>query len=86
MTKYTKSGSSTFWVSLISAGIIACLAGVLYTFFMIQRDAGQEGDLRLISNDLRLLSQEIVVQSRETVEGEKSTFAELGQQLKGFDG
>ena len=86
MTKYTKSGSSTFWVSLISAGIIACLAGVLYTFFMIQKDAGQEGDLRLISNDLRLLSQEIVVQSRETVEGEKSTFAELGQQLKGFDG
>ena len=86
MTKITKSGSSTFWVSLISAGIMACLAGVLYTFFMIQRDAGQEGDLRVISNDLRLLSQEIVVQSRETVQGGKSTFAELGDQLKRFDG
>ena len=86
MTNYTKSGSSTFWVSLISAGILACLAGVLYTFFMIQKDAGQEGDLRLVSNDLRLLSQEIVVQSRETVGGKKSTFAELGEQLKRFDG
>ncbi|MEP1471356.1 MAG: methyl-accepting chemotaxis protein [Halieaceae bacterium] len=86
MTKITKSGSSTFWVSIISAGILACLAGVLYTFFMIQRDAGQEGDLRVVSNDLRLLSQEIVVQSRETVQGGKSTFAELGDQLKRFDG
>ena len=86
MTKYTKSGSSTFWVSLISAGILACLAGVLYTFFMIQKDAGQEGDLRVVSNDLRLLSQEVVVQSRETVEGKKTTFAELGEQIKRFDG
>jgi twitching motility protein PilJ len=86
MTKYTKSGSSTFWVSLISAGILACLAGVLYTFFMIQKDAGQEGDLRVVSNDLRLLSQNVVVQSRETVEGKKTTFAELGQQIKRFDG
>lgn len=86
MTKYTKSGSSTFWVSLISAGMLACLAGVLYTFFMIQKDAGQEGDLRVVSNDLRLLSQEVVVQSRETVEGKKTTFAELGEQIKRFDG
>jgi methyl-accepting chemotaxis protein len=86
MTKYTKSGSSTFWVSLISAGILACLAGVLYTFFMIQKDAGQEGDLRVVSNDLRLLSQDVVVQSRETVEGKKTTFAELGEQIKRFDG
>ena len=86
MTKYTKSGSSTFWVSLISAGILACLAGVLYTFFMIQKDAGQEGDLRVVSNDLRLLSQDVVVQSRETVEGKKTTFADLGDQIKRFDG
>ena len=86
MTKITKSGSSTFWVSVISAGILACLAGVLYTFFMIQKDAGQEGDLRLVANDLRLLSQDIVVKSRETAQGGESTFGELNQQLKRFDG
>ncbi len=86
MTKITKSGSSTFWVSVISAGILACLAGVLYTFFMIQKDAGQEGDLRLVANDLRLLSQDIVVKSRETAQGSEGTFDELNQQLKRFDG
>ena len=69
MTKNAKSGSSSFWVGTITAGILACLAGVLYTFFMIQKDAGQEGSLRFVANDLRLLSQDVVVKSRETAQG-----------------
>ena len=43
MNLKTKFGTSTTWVSLITGGILACLGGVFYTFFMIQEDAGQEG-------------------------------------------
>ncbi len=85
MIKNAKSASSSFWVGTITAGILACLAGVLYTFFMIQKDAGQEGTLRTVANDLRLLSQEVVVKSRETAQGETATFEELTQQLNSFD-
>ncbi|MEH6515615.1 MAG: methyl-accepting chemotaxis protein [Halioglobus sp.] len=85
MTKHAKSASSSFWVGTITAGILACLAGVLYTFFMIQKDAGQEGNLRFVANDLRLLSQEVVVKSRETAGGEAVTFEQLEQQLKSFE-
>ncbi|MFT6288752.1 MAG: methyl-accepting chemotaxis protein [Alcanivorax sp.] len=85
MTKIAKSASSSFWVGTITAGVLACLAGVLYTFFMIQKDAGQEGNLRFIANDLRLLSQEVVVKSRQTAEGETATFEQLALQLKNFE-
>ncbi len=39
MIDKSKNGSSTFWVSVITAGILACLGGVIYTFFMIQGES-----------------------------------------------
>ncbi len=85
MIKTNKSGSSTFWVSVITLGIIACLGGVAYTFFLSQEEAGQEGEYRLIANDLRLVSQEVAVKARETQLGNERTFSQLQAQLNKFN-
>jgi twitching motility protein PilJ len=84
MSNNTKNESSTFWVSVITAGILACIGGVIYTFFMIQEDAGQEDEYRVVVNDLRLHSQDISAKARETDQGEQAAFVELDQKMKEF--
>lgn len=79
------SGTSAFWVKAITAGILACLGGVVYTFVMIQQEASQEGEYRLIANDMRLLSQEVVVKARETNSGDASTVGDLSADIENFN-
>ena len=85
MSNTNKSGTSTFWVSAITLGILACLGGVVYTFMMIQQEAGQEGEYRLISNDMRLLSQDVFVKSRDTASDATSAAAELDADIESFN-
>lgn len=85
MINLNKSGTSSLWVKAITAGILACLGGVVYTFVMIQQEAGQEGEYRLIANDMRLLSQEVVVKSRDTVDGDASSAADLSADIESFN-
>ncbi len=85
MSKINKSGTSSFWVIGIALGLLACLAGVVYTFITIQQETGQEGEYRLLANDMRLLSQEIAVNSRETGRGDASTAAELSANIDNFN-
>ena len=42
MTKTTKKAANSFWVTAITVGILACLGGVAYTFFLIQQEASEE--------------------------------------------
>jgi len=85
MTEVKKSAASTFWVSVISLAILACLGGVIYTFVMIQQEAGEEGEYRAIANDLRLQSQQVVARARETAQGEQDTFDRLAAQVAQFN-
>ncbi|MBN7797140.1 methyl-accepting chemotaxis protein [Parahaliea mediterranea] len=85
MTSAKKSATSSFWVSLISLAILACLGGVIYTFVMIQQEAGEEGEYRAIANDLRLQSQQVVARARETAQGEQRTFDQLATQVTQFN-
>ena len=85
MSKINVSSTSSFWVIGIAFGILACLAGMVYTFIMIEQEAGQEGEYRLLANDMRRLSQEIVVNSRETDRGEASTAVELSAVIENFN-
>ncbi|MEH6580633.1 MAG: methyl-accepting chemotaxis protein [Halioglobus sp.] len=85
MSKSNKSGNSTFWTTAITFGILACLGGVVYTFIMIQQEAGQEGQSRILANDLRLTSQEVVVKSRETGRGDASKAKELAAGVESFN-
>ena len=80
-----KSGTSAFWVTAITLGILACLGGVVYTFIMIQQEAGQQDEYRLKANDMRLLSQEFVVKSREMGDGRASTAYELNENIVKFN-
>jgi len=84
MTKTLKSGASSFWMVVMTLGILGCLGGVAYTFFMVQQEAGQEGEYRLAAGDMRLLSQEVAVNARESVYGQETTFAELSGNLEKF--
>ena len=80
-----KSGTSSFWVIVMSLGILACLGGVVYTFFMIQQEAGQEGEYRVAADEMRLLSQQMAANARESVQGEEATFNELGKNMESFN-
>ena len=85
MTKTLKSRASSFWVAIMIVGILGCLAGVAYTFYMIQQEAGQEGEYRLSADEMRLLSQEVAVNARESVHGQAGTFTELATKLEKFN-
>ncbi len=80
-----KSGASSFWVIAMTLGILGCLGGVAYTFFMIQQEAGQEGEYRVAADEMRLLSQQVAVNARESVLGEDVTFTELGENMESFE-
>jgi methyl-accepting chemotaxis protein len=84
MTKTLKSRAASFWVAVMTLGILGCLAGVAYTFYMIQQEAGQEGEYRLAADEMRLLSQQVAVNARESVQGRKDTFADLSANLEKF--
>ncbi|MEM1112858.1 MAG: methyl-accepting chemotaxis protein [Pseudomonadota bacterium] len=85
MIKLQKYGSSTYWMTAISAGIAACLIGVVYTFFKIQQEAGDQGDYQQLANELRLVSQTVVSASAESAQGRKETFEQLSKALIDFD-
>ncbi len=77
MIKTMKMGASSFWVIVMTLGMLACLGGVAYTFFTIQQEAGQESEYRLAADKLRLLSQQIAATARESERGQESTFNDL---------
>ncbi len=85
MTKTQKRGASSFWMTVMTIGILACLGGMGYTFYMIQQEAGEEGGHRLVVDELRVISEQVAVRARETVQGQEVTFEELEAQLGKFD-
>lgn len=85
MTDVKKSAASSFWVGVIALAILACLGGVIYTFVMIQQDAGEEGEHRSMANELRLQAQQVVARARETEQGAQQTFDQLNAQVEQFN-
>jgi twitching motility protein PilJ len=85
MNNLKSSGTSAFWVTAITVGILACLGGVIYTFIMIQQEAGQDGEYRLIASDMRIVSQEVAAKSRETARGDDSTAMNLSADVEEFN-
>jgi methyl-accepting chemotaxis protein len=73
------------WVSVVTLGILACLGGVFYTFFVAQKEAGQESEYRVLANDMRLVQRDVVVEARATALGEAATFSDLEVALAEFD-
>jgi len=85
MSKTLKNGASSFWVIVMTLGILGCLVGVGYTFYMIQAEAGQEGEYRLTADNLRLLSQRVVADARAAKQGEEATFDSLAADRTDFN-
>ncbi|MEP6389713.1 MAG: methyl-accepting chemotaxis protein [Halioglobus sp.] len=85
MTKAIKGATSTLWLTVISVGILACLCGVGYTFYLIQQEAGQEDLYRVTTGEMRLISQDIASTARETASGSSESFQRLQRQVQDFD-
>ena len=84
MTNLIKKGTTSVWVTIMTAGILACLGGIAYTFYMIQQEASEAGESRMLADELRLLSQTVSLKARETELGQPSTFAQLNTDLLNF--
>ncbi len=85
MTKILKKGAATVWIGLMTLGIVAWLGGVAYTFYMIQQEAGEDGESRLVADELRILSQRVSAKASETVMGKPATFSHLGGYVTEFE-
>ncbi len=77
MTKSIKKGTTSMWVGVMTIAIVACLGGIAYTFYMMQQEAGEDGESRRVANALRVLSQTVSLKARETDLGQPSTFSQL---------
>lgn len=84
MSKKVKNGASSFWVVVMTLGILGCLGGVFYTFYMIQQESGQEGEYRLAAHQMRLLSHQIAADARATAEGSEEAFEALDVNVREF--
>ena len=73
MSNTLRSRAASFWVIVMILGILGCLGGVVYTFYMLQKEAGQEGEVRFAADKLRLTSQQISANARETAQGDEES-------------
>lgn len=85
MLKTDKIGAARLRTLLMSLGIIACLGGVAYSFFVIQKEVGQEGQYRMVADELATLSREISVSSAQTIRGGEAAFTRLDDRVKRFE-
>jgi len=85
MTKGIRGATSTLWLTVISVGILACLCGVGYTFYLIQQEAGQEDQYRVTTGEMRLIAQDIAATARETSSGSSESFLRLQRQAEDFN-
>ncbi|GHD34731.1 protein PilJ [Halioglobus pacificus] len=70
---------------MIIVGMLACLAGVVYTFYVAQQEAGTESQFRVLANDMRVAQNDVVARARATTRGDAATFAQLAQDVSNFD-
>ncbi|MBE9538698.1 MAG: methyl-accepting chemotaxis protein [Proteobacteria bacterium] len=84
MTKLIKNGTTSMWVGIMTIAIVACLGGIAYTFYMMQQEAGEDGESRMAADELRILSQTVSLKARETDLGQPSTFSQLQSSLLEF--
>jgi twitching motility protein PilJ len=84
MSNLISKGTTSVWVIIMTAGILACLGGIAFTFYMIQQEASEAGESRMLADELRLLSQTVSLKARETELGQPSTFSQLQSHLLNF--
>lgn len=85
MTKNEAAAGSRLTTIGMSLAALACVAAMIYGFFVIQEEASLEGEHRLSAEELRLLSHQITASARSSLQGRESTFAELAGQVAAFE-
>ncbi|PLW70322.1 methyl-accepting chemotaxis protein [Pseudohalioglobus lutimaris] len=70
---------------LIGLGIVACLGGVAYSFFTIQKESGEEGQYAAAAESLSSLARQVAVSSQATRNGQEQDFNQLAEQVKQFE-
>lgn len=85
MINTDKIGAAKLRTMLMGLGIVACLGGVAYSFFTIQKEAGQEGQYKLIADELGSLSRQVIATAAATQQGNEASFIELSGQVTRFE-
>ena len=85
MIKNDKIGAARLRTLLMSLGIVACLGGVAYSFFVIQREAGQEGQYRMIADELGSLARQVNISAARTAQGQQAAFTQLASEVSRFE-
>ncbi len=85
MIKTDKIGASKLRALLMGLGILACLGGVTYSFFIIQHESGQESEYGAATEELASLARQVTISAQATARGEEQTFTDLAQQVQRFE-
>lgn len=85
MVQNDKIGAARLRTLLMGLGIVACLGGVAYSFFVIQKEVGQEGQYRMVADELATLSREITTSAARTARGGEAAFAQLDDTVTRFE-
>ena len=85
MTKNEAAAGSRLRTIGVSLAVVACVAAMIYGFFVIQEEASVEGEHRLSAEELRLLSHQITANARNSLQGKEASFTELAGQVASFE-
>ena len=83
MIKTEKIGASKVRALLMGLGILACLGGVAYSFFIIQQESGQEGQYGTAAEELASLARQVAISvAGDRARRNEQTFVELADQVR----
>lgn len=85
MSKSEKIGAGKLRGLLMGMGVLACLGGIGYSFYVIDREVGQEGQYSAVVSQLAGLAREVAIAARQTAHGEQAAFTQLAQKTGQFE-
>jgi twitching motility protein PilJ len=85
MIKTEKIGANKMRALLMGLGILACLGGVAYSFFIIQQESGHESHYGTATDELASLARQVAISVQATEQGDEQTFIELADQEAQFE-
>jgi len=85
MIKSDKFSAAKMRTLLLGLGIVACLGGVAYSFFAIQKESGQEGQYSAEAEELARLARQVAVSAQDTRKGQEQAFTQLAEQVQQFE-
>ncbi|WP_188109565.1 methyl-accepting chemotaxis protein [Pseudohalioglobus sediminis] len=85
MIKSDRLSAGKMRTLLMGVGIVACLCGVAYSFFVIQKESGKEGQYTAAADELATLARQVAISAQDTRSGQEQAFARLSERVAQFE-